>query len=69
MFIVVGVSREEVEALFKDHDKDLDDKLSWAEFLGEKTKSETVFTIMDQNYDGRISKRVSARARLTIDLL
>ena len=48
-----------MEQLFKANDKDLDARLSWQEFCGEKTKSETAFKLFDPDLDGKISKHVS----------
>ena len=44
--------------MFKEHDKDLDGKLTWNEFIGEETANERAFKIFDQNKDGKISKAV-----------
>ena len=53
------VSREEVDKVFEEHDKDLDGKLSWDEFCGEETKNEKAFKLMDINKNGKVSKEVS----------
>ena len=54
-----------MEELFKANDKDLDDRLSWQEFCGEKTKSQTAFKLFDKDGDRKISKHVS----FLVDLL
>ena len=57
--IVVFNDRKHVEALFKEKDKDLNGKLSWEEFCGEKTPTEKAFGIMDVDNNGRVSKEVA----------
>ena len=48
-----------MDKLFASHDKDMNGKLSWREFVGEESKNERVFKLMDANRDGKISKHVS----------
>ena len=50
--------REEVDEIFKEHDKDLDGKLSWEELCGEETKNEKAFKLMDVDKNGKVSKEV-----------
>merc|ERR1719431_1285841 len=52
----IDVTKEDVDKLFRDHDKDGDGKLSWREFVGEETKNERAFKLMDENHDGKITK-------------
>ena len=52
-------AREEVIDMFKEKDRDLDGKLSWEEFMGEETKTEMAFKMLDLNHDGYITKSVS----------
>jgi len=49
-------SRKDVEDIFKEKDKDLNGKLSWEEFCGEKTPTEKAFCIMDVDNSGKVSK-------------
>ena len=51
-------SRKDVEDIFKEKDKDLNGKLSWEEFCGEKTPTEKAFCIMDVDNSGKVSKEV-----------
>ena len=51
-------SRKDVEKVFNERDKDLNGKLSWEEFCGEKTKNEKAFSLMDIDKSGKVSKEV-----------
>ena len=48
-----------MDALFAQHDKDKDGRLSWQEFSGEETKNEKAFKLMDADHNGKITKTVS----------
>ena len=50
-----------MDKLFASHDKDMNGKLSWREFVGEESKNERVFKLLDANKDGKISKPVSMK--------
>merc|ERR1739844_492180 len=47
---------QDVDKLFKDHDKDLNGKLSCREFAGEESRNQRLFKLLDENKDGKISK-------------
>ena len=47
-----------MEDIFKEKDKDLNGKLSWEEFCGEKTPTEKAFCIMDVDNSVKVSKEV-----------
>jgi len=51
------VTMEDVIEIFKVKDTNLNGKLSWEEFCGEKTKTEIAFNIIDRNHDGYITKQ------------
>ena len=51
-------SRDEVERMFENKDKDLDGRLSFEEFMGEKTRAERLFQLMDKDGDGYVTKHV-----------
>ena len=60
------LDRKDVEALFKEKDKDHNGKLSWEEFCGEKTPTEKAFGIMDVDNNGRVSKEVTYKALIYV---
>ena len=45
--------------MFDSKDKDLDGRLSFEEFLGEQSRAERLFKIMDKDGDGFVMKNVS----------
>jgi len=49
-------STDEVERMFENKDKDLDGRLSFEEFMGEKTRAERLFQLMDKDGDGYVTK-------------
>ena len=51
-------NREEVEKFFAEMDRDFDGRLSLEEFLGEESKIEKLFRLMDKNADGFVTKKV-----------
>ena len=51
--------REEVEEFFASMDRDFDGRLSFEEFMGEETKAEKLFKLMDKDGDGYVTKAVS----------
>ena len=50
--------RAEVEDFFKTMDRDFDQKLTFAEFMGEESHIEKLFKSMDKNNDGFVTKKV-----------
>ena len=50
--------RDQVEQFFKDRDRDFDGRLTLEEFLGEETKIEKLFKLMDRNGDGFVTREV-----------
>ena len=52
--------------MFDDKDKDLDGRLSFEEFMGEQSRAERLFKLMDKDGDGFVTKNVSCIHRLFI---
>ena len=52
-------SREEVQEFFRTMDRDFDQKLTFAEFMGEESHIEKLFKSMDKNNDGYVTKKVN----------
>ena len=50
--------RAEVEDFFKTMDRDFDQKLTFAEFMGEESHIEKLFKSMDKNNDGFVTEKV-----------
>ena len=50
--------REEVDKFFVSMDRDFDGRLNFEEFMGEETKVEKLFKMMDKNGDGLVTKKV-----------
>jgi len=50
------VSRDEVETLFNERDRDRDGSLSFQEFMGQETQMEKAFRMMDKDGDGYVTK-------------
>ena len=46
--------------MFENKDKDLDGRLSFEEFMGEESRAERLFKLMDKDNDGWVTKHVSA---------
>ena len=49
---------DEVARMFESKDKDLDGRLSFEEFMGEASRAEKLFKLMDKNGDGFVSRKV-----------
>ena len=45
--------------MFESKDKDLDGRLSFEEFMGEASRAEKLFKLMDKDGDGYVTKNVS----------
>merc|ERR1711973_264569 len=54
----VPTTEAEVEDFFKTMDRDFDQKLTFAEFMGEESHIEKLFKSMDKNNDGFVTKKV-----------
>ena len=46
--------------MFENKDKDLDGRLSFEEFMGEESRAERLFKLMDKDNDGWVTKHVSS---------
>ena len=47
-----------MDKFFASMDRDFDGRLSFEEFMGEETKVEKLFKMMDKNRDGFVTKKV-----------
>ena len=56
---VVFCYRDEVEKLFESKELDVDGRLSFEEFMGEQSRAERLFKLMDKDGDGFVTKNVS----------
>ena len=52
------MSRDQVEQFFAEMDRDFDGRLTLEEFMGEETKIEKLFRLMDKNADGFVTRKV-----------
>ena len=48
-----------MEKLFESKELDVDGRLSFEEFMGEQSRAERLFKIMDKDGDGFVTKNVS----------
>ena len=53
------ISRDEAQKLLESKDIDIEGRLSYEQFMGEETRAEKLFKLMDKDGDGWISKNVS----------
>jgi len=53
----IEVSRDEVEVMFLEKDRDRDGSLSFKEFMGQETPMEKAFKVMDKDNDGFVTKQ------------
>ena len=53
--------RDEAEKLLESKDIDIEGRLSYEQFMGEETRAEKLFKLMDKDGDGWISKNVSQK--------
>ena len=58
-------SRDEAEKLLESKDIDIEGRLSYEQFMGEETRAEKLFKLMDKDGDGWISKNVSQNLKQT----
>ena len=56
------ISRDEAEKLLESKDIDIEGRLSYEQFMGEETRAEKLFKLMDKDGDGWISKNVSQKS-------
>ena len=47
-----------MEQFFAEMDRDFDGRLTLEEFMGEETKIEKLFRLMDRNADGFVTRKV-----------
>ena len=59
------ISRDEAEKLLESKDIDIEGRLSYEQFMGEETRAEKLFKLMDKDGDGWISKNVSQNLKQT----
>ena len=50
--------RGEIEEFFAEMDRDFDGRLTLEELLGEESKIEKLFRLMDKNKDGFVTRKV-----------
>ena len=55
----VVLCRDEAEKLLESKELATDGRLSYEEFMGEQTKAEKLFKLMDKDGDGYVTKNVS----------
>ena len=53
-----SLDRDEAEKLMETKDLDTDGRLSYEEFMGESSKAEKLFRLMDKDGDGYVTKNV-----------
>lgn len=51
-------SRDEATKLLESKEVDTEGRLSYEEFMGEETKAERLFKLMDKDGDGYVTKNV-----------
>ena len=56
------IFRDEAEKLLESKDIDIEGRLSYEQFMGEETRAEKLFKLMDKDGDGWISKNVSQKS-------
>ena len=54
------IIRDEATKLLESKDLDTEGRMSYEEFMGEQTKAEKLFKLMDKDGDGYVTKHVSA---------
>ena len=53
------IFRDEAAKLLESKDLDTEGRMSYEEFMGEQTKAEKLFKLMDKDGDGYVTKNVS----------
>ena len=53
------IIRDEAAKLLESKDLDTEGRMSYEEFMGEQTKAERLFKLMDKDGDGYVTKNVS----------
>ena len=53
------IIRDEAAKLLESKDLDTEGRMSYEEFMGEQTKAEKLFKLMDKDGDGYVTKNVS----------
>ena len=53
------IIRDEATKLLESKDLDTEGRMSYEEFMGEQTKAEKLFKLMDKDGDGYVTKNVS----------
>ena len=53
------IIRDEAAKLLESKDMDTEGRMSYEEFMGEQTKAEKLFKLMDKDGDGYVTKNVS----------
>lgn len=54
-----SIIRDEAAKLLESKDLDTEGRMSYEEFMGEQTKAERLFKLMDKDGDGYVTKNVS----------
>ena len=57
-----------MEKLFESKELDVDGRLSFEEFMGEQSRAERLFKLMDKDGDGFVTKHVSLGPFLKIQI-
>ena len=57
-YFTSSLDRDEAEKLMETKDLDTDGRLSYEEFMGESSKAEKLFRLMDKDGDGYVTKNV-----------
>ena len=61
---VTWIIRDEAAKLLESKDLDTEGRMSYEEFMGEQTKAERLFKLMDKDGDGYVTKNVSSLLHL-----